>query len=105
MGSTAVAPAGRIGYIELCDSSLAGSGIRKGDLALIDLMAQPEDGDLAAVIFCGQVLVRYFYREAEGRVRLEARNLRHPTIRTPLIDLIVIGRVLTTVPVLQAAAI
>jgi SOS-response transcriptional repressor LexA len=70
------APAGSekgLGKIRICDGSLKGLGINRGDLVLVQLGSEPDaDGDLcAAFIPTGRLVIRRYHKEQDGHVRLD----------------------------------
>lgn len=57
-----------LGRIRIDDESMMFAGINKGDVALVKLGAKPVEGDLcAAFLPTGDLRIRYFYREVNGR--------------------------------------
>jgi phage repressor protein C with HTH and peptisase S24 domain len=61
----------RLGRVRMSDDSMKGSGIRKGDLALVKLGARPrQDKPVAAFTATGELVVRNYHRERNGDIRL-----------------------------------
>jgi phage repressor protein C with HTH and peptisase S24 domain len=64
-------PTPTLGRVRMSDDSMKGAGIRKGDLALIDLGAKPVDGQpCAAFTPLGKLVVRRFGKLPKGEVLL-----------------------------------
>src|SRR3954471_7636150 len=69
----------RLGRVRMSDDSMKGAGIRKGDLALIDLGAKPIDGQpCAAFTPSGELVLRRYYRLPKGEALLTSKESRRP---------------------------
>lgn len=67
----------RLGRVRQSDDSMKGAGIRKGDLALIDLDAKPIDGQpCAALTPDGELVLRVYFKEPRGETLLTSRESR-----------------------------
>lgn len=79
--------------ISMVGNDMRDSGIRDGDLLLVEAVAvdQLEDGDLAVARIDGETVVRRFARRGGGRVVLEAAD--SPARVATLAALEVLGRV------------
>lgn len=68
--------------LKVTGDSMAGQGICEGDLVLIRRQAHVDyNGQVVAALVNGEeTTLKFFYREAEGRVRLKAANPCYPDI-------------------------
>lgn len=89
-----VIPQGITGQVEMTDESLSRAGIHAGDIALVDVGVRPKDGGLCAAFAAGSgLVVRYFYRQDDGLIRLEARHEDVASVLYTSSAVIIIGRV------------
>src|SRR4051812_26351255 len=86
----------RTGTIHLCDDSLSDAGILANFLAIVELFTMPENGDLAAVIVAGQLLVRFFWRTEEACIHLAPANPAYPVKCVESDQIVVVGRIRET---------
>ena len=68
---------GRLVTAEICGESLSDDGIFDGDLAVIELTQEPRDGQLVAVLTQRGMIAKFFYRQPDGKIRLESRNSKY----------------------------
>ena len=94
----------RTGTIHLCDESLSASNIHANYLAKVDLANSPENGDLAAVVVNGELLVRYFWRTENGCIHLAPANPDYPVKCVQANRVFIIGRILETYAVKASTA-
>ncbi|MFL6283555.1 MAG: S24 family peptidase [Pyrinomonadaceae bacterium] len=60
-----------LGKIRICDDSMKGSGIARGDLALVKLGARPaQDKPVAAFTATSELVIRNYHKEKNGDIRL-----------------------------------
>lgn len=62
---------------EIVGDSLSEAGIYDGDVAVIELTQEIKNGQLVAALTPSGMMAKYFYREADGAIRLESRNRTH----------------------------
>jgi len=88
-----------LGRIRVCDNSLKGVGINQGDLVLVKLKRKPTNGDLCAAFTAeGKLVIRVYYREANGDIRLtKGRDDKLIQVFAPK-AVIILGRVARIVP-------
>lgn len=80
---------------EICGNSLIGDHICDGDFVLVHLTKEVGQGNLAAIIAHGNLLIKHFYLETETdppRVRLESNNPDYPPIYFDLAEVSIKGR-------------
>lgn len=94
---------GRDGRIRQRDDSLTHIGINAGDIIIIDLTKQPENDELCAAFTAqGKLVVRYFYREKSGHVRLSSGLDGNPVQVFAPSAVLIFGRVREILPIVQA---
>jgi SOS-response transcriptional repressor LexA len=71
MGEVLMLPANRIFRLRVCSDDLAGALIQKGDSISCERTDNLERGQFGAVQTPYGILLRYFFLEPEGYVRLE----------------------------------
>jgi len=81
-------------FLRMADDSMAGAGIRNGDLVLVEAVsdASVQSGDIVAARVAGQMLIRRFERRGKT-IALEPASADHPTIIvSPGRDVAIVGR-------------
>jgi SOS-response transcriptional repressor LexA len=88
-----------LGRIRVDDDSLRKLGIDKGDLVLVNLGRRPTNGDLCAAFTAeGKLVVRAYYRESNGDIRLtKGRDGKLIQVFAPG-AVVIFGRVARIVP-------
>lgn len=82
---------------EICGDSLRNAGIHNGDFALIHLNCEViRNGDLVAAYTPDGMLIKFFWRSRDGRVRLESANQEWPDRYYEPEDITIQGRVIRT---------
>lgn len=61
-------------YLQVRGESMIGAHICNGDLALIRPQASAENGEIVVALIDGEATLKRFYRERDGRIRLQAEN-------------------------------
>jgi len=61
-------------YLTVRGDSMVGAHILDGDLALIRPQAVADNGEIVVVLVDGEATLKRFFRESDGRIRLQAEN-------------------------------
>jgi repressor LexA len=61
-------------YLTVKGDSMIGAHILDGDLALVHPQATAENGEIVVALIDGEATLKRFYRERDGRIRLQAEN-------------------------------
>ena len=67
-------------FVRVQGDSMAGEGIRDGDLLVVDRSLRPADGDVVIASVDGDFTVKTYRRDKNG-IRLEPANPAYPVIR------------------------
>lgn len=62
--------------LKVTGDSMIDDGIHDGDFVVIARRGSAENGEMAAVLVNGEATLKRFYREADGRIRLQPANER-----------------------------
>lgn len=82
---------------EVCGDSLSGAGVYDGDMALIHLSATDiRDGDLVAALVDEGLLIKFFWNNYDGQIRLEGANPSWPVRYYDPQDITIQGKVIRT---------
>lgn len=83
---------------EVCGESLSGAGIYDGDYALIHLNPSDiRDGDLIAAYTQNDgMLIKFFWHNYDGQIRLEGANPSWPVRYYDPADITIQGKVIRT---------
>jgi SOS-response transcriptional repressor LexA len=82
---------------EVCGDSLCDAGIFSGDYALIHLNPNEiKDGDLIAAFTPDGMLIKFYFNNDDGRIRLEGANPSRPARYYDPEDISVQGKVIRT---------
>lgn len=77
--------------------ALLDEGVRAGDLLLLEARQNPADGETVVAIVGGKATVRRLYREATGRLRLEAQSKNLPPTLAGEAEVEIRGRVIAVI--------
>jgi repressor LexA len=81
--------------LQVRGDSMIDDHILSGDYVLVDRAGQARDGDIVVALVRGsETTLKRFYREPDGRARLQPANAAMEPIFVPLADLQIQGRVL-----------
>jgi SOS-response transcriptional repressor LexA len=87
----------RFVFSEVSGDSLSGAGIYDGDFALIHLNTSDiRDGDLVAALTPEGLLIKFFWYNYDGQVRLEGANPSWPVRFYDPADITIQGKVIRT---------
>jgi repressor LexA len=86
-------------YLTVKGDSMLGAHIIDGDLALIQPQSTAENGEIVVTLIDGEATLKRFFREADGRIRLQAENPAYPpiVIAAGEAETAIVGRLLRTV--------
>lgn len=86
-------------YLKVSGDSMIGAHICNGDLALIRPQVTAENGEIVVALIDGEATLKRFYRERDGRIRLQAENpdFAPLVIAAGEAETVVIGKLLRTV--------
>jgi len=86
-------------YLTVRGDSMIGAHICDGDLALIRPQVTAENGEIVVALIDGEATLKRFYRERDGRIRLQAENpgFAPLVIAAGEAETVVIGKLLRTV--------
>jgi repressor LexA len=86
-------------YLRVKGDSMIGAHILDGDLALVRPQQSADSGEIVVALLDGEATLKRFFREPDGRIRLQAENPLYAPIL--IIDgeaeTIIIGKLLRTV--------
>lgn len=84
-------------YLRVTGESMIGAHILDGDLALIRPQATAENGEIVVALIDGEATLKRFFREADGRIRLQAENPLFAPIVVAEAEMVLAGKLLRTV--------
>jgi repressor LexA len=68
--------------LEVSGDSMIGDGILDGDYVMVESRNMAEEGETVVALVDNEVTLKRFYREADGRIRLQGANPLMPPIIT-----------------------
>ncbi len=83
-------------YLRMCDDSMCGIGITKGDVLAVDCKSEPEEGDLVLVCLYGREMVIRLW-EYPFIIAVPYEGGQQVFTITPSMDLQIIGVVISLV--------
>lgn len=86
-------------YLNVSGESMIDAHICDGDLALIRPQESAENGEIVVALLNGEATLKRFYRERDGRIRLQAENPAFAPIVVAAGDAetVIVGKLLRTV--------
>jgi repressor LexA len=86
-------------YLTVRGDSMIGAHICNGDLALIRPQETAENGEIVVALIDGEATLKRFYRERDGRIRLQAENSGFAPILIAAgeAETVLVGKLLRTV--------
>lgn len=86
-------------YLQVRGESMIGAHICDGDLALIRPQATAENGEIVVALIDGEATLKRFFREPDGRIRLQAENPEFApiVIAAGEAETVIVGRLLRTI--------
>jgi repressor LexA len=86
-------------YLTVRGDSMIGAHILDGDLALIRPQESAAPGEIVVALIDGEATLKRFFRERDGRIRLQAENPAYPPIVLAPgdVDAVIVGKLLRTV--------
>ena len=86
-------------YLRVKGDSMTGAHILDGDLALVRPQQSAENGEIVVALLDGEATLKRFFREPDGRIRLQAENPQDAPILIAEgeAETIILGKLLRTV--------
>ncbi len=86
-------------YLRVKGDSMTGAHILDGDLALVRPQQSADNGEIVVALLDGEATLKRFFREPDGRIRLQAENPQYAPIRIAEgeAETIILGKLLRTV--------
>jgi len=87
--------------LEVKGDSMVEDGILDGDLVIVRQQSTAQEGDIVVALVDGEATVKRFYREGEGRIRLQPANPRMEPIVLSEDEVVVQGKVVAVERLLE----
>lgn len=86
-------------YLRVTGDSMIGAHILDGDLALVRPQQSADSGEIVVALLDGEATLKRFFREPDGRIRLQAENPQYAPILIAEgeAETIILGKLLRTV--------